>query len=314
MSLLPFPFVRKGYPGIDNPVYTNDLIAGNQQVWDGLSALLNLTSTGFAIISGMAYTSGAPGSYAPGIFWLAGSFYPISTITTEGQYLTGGTMDTQLQGFDDGNARNIYTLNVGSATANNTGTGPYSPVLSGNMGNYRLGASDMNANIQSLLATQALLGNAAFLNVGMTAGTVAAGNDSRFGYSTAQSDARYAQISKVLIEGSGNNSFVPSGPYDPATKSYVDSLAAGVLARGAFTLPSQPTTGGTVYTVPISGVTTINYLPFVQIVNLSGAGAGDTAYAAGVQNFQTGSFDVRLVATGSESINISIVYILFATT
>lgn len=242
MSLLTWPFKRKTYPGLSNPRFVDDVKASNEAVIDAIIALMGVSGTDFFILSGLDYTAGAPGTYQPGIFFVNGAFYYISTVTQEGLYLTGTTQDTILEPFpDDGVARLIYTLFQG-VSANAPAPPNTSPVLAGNMNQYRLGLKFLQALVNSFATTINLLRAAAFLNVGTTSGTVAAGDDARFGYTVAQINALFALQSEVLLFGQPNNGFVPTQPFDPATKGYVDNFsAAKCILIGKYTLPAVVT-------------------------------------------------------------------------
>lgn len=253
-DIFQFPFVRKVYDGIDNPRFVSDIQAANQAVMSALIALLGVGPTDFFIISGFDYTPGAPGSYAPGTFYLNGVIYYKGTATQEGLFLGGMTTDTMLQPFDDGTSKNIYTLFQGTAGAANPPN--TSPVLAGNMNAYRIGSKYMQSVLATVSTVIATLGAAAFLGIGTVAGTVAAGDDTRFGYSVAQINAMFAKIIDVLIIGSTNNNFIPTQPYDPATKMYVDgSSAAKCLLIGSYNHTTNAVTIAKQIAVPALVVT-----------------------------------------------------------
>jgi hypothetical protein len=227
MSLFQWPFKRKHYAGLGNPRFVDDIVAANEAVIDGLKAITGLSNTDFAIISGLDYTAGSPsGTYAPGIFYLNGSFYFIGTGFSEGLYVAPNPTDTMSQPFSDGNSRNIYQLLYGQSTSSPTGA---SPVFSGDMNSYRLGLKNIKAQVLVLAALYNGLGNSAVLNVGTTPGTVAAGDDPRFGYTKAQIDSLFALQSSVILKGAGT-SYTPSASTDPVNKQYADQ-AAGCRLR-----------------------------------------------------------------------------------
>lgn len=226
MSLFPFPFKRKPYDGIDNPRFVDDIVAANEAVLDGLKAITGLNDNGFAIISGFFFDPGVFGNYTPGIFFLKGVFYYMPTGFDQGFYLSPVLTDTMPQPFGDLIVRNIYTLQQAQTSA-----APVDgcPIFNGNMNQYRLSLTYLN---ESLLVLQALYGNlksAAFRDVGTTAGTVAAGDDPRFGYTKAQIDTLFALKSQVLLFGN-TTPFTPILDYEPATKKYVDT-ATGMKLR-----------------------------------------------------------------------------------
>lgn len=283
-DLIQFPSYRKSYPGIDNPFYTNDLIAANQFTLTGLAMLLNLGPSDFAMIYGFKYVSGTgylPGPSGVSIFYLGdgvngGTFYAISTTVSENSYLFGTTLDTQLQAFDDGNSRKIYTMLIGQSSPSNTAPGiVFSPQLTGNMNAYRTGLFGMNTSIQSLLTTAAKLGAAAFMSTGTTAGTVAAGNDSRFGYSAAYIDSNFAKKTQVILTDS-STVFTPVNGNDPVNKTYADSLSAKRLAGGTQGIGTL-VSGGAVYTISYGAtLPNLNYrayfTPWCQDLTLRSGG------------------------------------------
>lgn len=225
MSIFQWPFKRKQYPGLGNPRFVSDIVAANEAVIDAMIALTGLGPTDFAIIAGLAFTPGSPGNYGAGIFYLNGSFYYTGGFQ-ENLYLIAGSIDTESQPFSDANARNIYTLLQG-LTSSSPVSGS-SPQFTGNMNAYRISNSYINS---SLLTLQTLYGNlkaAAFANIGTTTGTVAAGDDPRFGYTKAQADSLFALKNSVLLFGN-TNTYTPTLPYEPATKKYADESQGSSL-------------------------------------------------------------------------------------
>lgn len=311
MSLLQFPNTRKIYPGLENPVWVADILAANQLTLDGLTTLLNLPNPGFAIIAGMSYTTGSPNMYAPGIFWLNGTFYFMSISFSDSQYLIGALIDTLPEVFQvDQVERNIYTIQQAQTTASPTGA---TPLFSGNMNAYRIGINDLKIAITALQNTVNQLKGAAFLDIGTTAGTVAAGNDSRFGFTQAAADARYAQIANVLIEGSTNNNFSPTQPYDPATKKYVDTNSSQLLAKGTFSIGDGWNGTGPGVTVPLGTTLTSNsYRVEIEMISNSSNPANDVVYQWFTRNKQTTSFDIYFRKSGSATANLSINWSVYA--
>jgi len=184
MSLFNWPFKRKVYAGIENPRYVSDIQAANEAVLDGIAAVTGLNGTDFAIISGLDFTPGPPtGSYAPGVIYFNGTFYLVQTGFNENLYLTPNNTDVLSVGFTDGNARNIYTEQYAVSTAVSTGN---TPQFTGDMDQYRLGLKFTKSEIITLQTIAANLGNSATRNVGTTAGTVAAGDDTRLVYTQTQ--------------------------------------------------------------------------------------------------------------------------------
>ena len=236
MSLFPWPFQRKTYAGVDNPRFVDDVLASNQAVQDGLAAITGFLNTDFAILSGFIYNEGFPGNYTPGICYLSGVFYYMPKGFNEGFYLTPANVDTMPQPFGDTVVRNIYTLQqVTTSVAPVTNC----PQFVGSMAKYRLSIKDLNAGLVALQTLFGTLGGAAFLNVGTVAGTVAAGDDSRFGYTKTQIDTLFALKTTVLLFGN-TTPFTPILPYEPATKQYVDQ-AGGMKLRWVGTVDSSGT-------------------------------------------------------------------------
>jgi hypothetical protein len=224
-SLFTWPFRRKQYPGIGNPRFVSDIVAANEAVIDAMKALTGLNATDFAIITGLDYTPGAPGQYGIGVFYLNGNFYYVGTVFSEGLYLAPNPSDTMTQPFSDGVSREIYTLLTGNSTSNSAGA---TPIFSGNMNTYRIGLKIVNGNVLAMQATLAALGNAAFKNVGTTPGTVAAGDDQRFGYTQGQIDSLFARKANVIEKGT-NTGYTPTGANDPVNKQYADAAMGAKL-------------------------------------------------------------------------------------
>lgn len=225
MSLIPFPFQRNEYPGVGNPRFVSDIVAANQAVIDGIKAITGLSNTDFAIISGLDFVSGTPNSYTIGIFYLNGLFYSMDAPFSEGLYLAPNPTNIMPKPFEDGVSREIYKTYNGMATANPTGA---TPVFSGNMNAYRIGLKSLSGYIASIQSVISSLGAAAFSNIGNTPGTVAAGNDSRFGYSQATIDNLFARKLQVLLLDNVTP-YTPVNPYNPATKAYADAASGEKL-------------------------------------------------------------------------------------
>lgn len=238
MSLFPFPFFRKSLPSLGNPVYISDILASNQLTIDGLSAILNLPSLGFAIISGFTYDPGPPEGYGPGIYWLNGFFYNQQNTFVGGQYLAPNLVDVLPKPFSDTNTHNIYTEYLSQATSSPAGA---TPLFTGNMDQYRIGLQDLKTNLLAAEATIASLGNAAFANIGTLAGNVASATDPRLIGNLAFFDARYAQRINVIEKGTVSGAYVPANPGDPTNKAYVDAISGRRLASGRTNVGEIPT-------------------------------------------------------------------------
>lgn len=206
MSLIQWPFVRHSYTGLNNPLFVSDIQAANEAVIDGLIALAGLSPNDFFIISGLTYTAGIngnAGTYSEGIYYLNGVFYHIDdNLVQEGLFLLGSKADAFNEVFpDDGNSRPIYTIYNGT-TLSTSVSGSTSIQMSGDMNGYRLNNKYLAQAIINLQNAYNSLGNAAKLNVGQTAGTVAAGDDSRLVYNKAQLDGYFASF--ALSSNLGN--------------------------------------------------------------------------------------------------------------
>jgi hypothetical protein len=173
MSLINWPFKRKQYSGLTNPLYVSDIVAANEAVIDAMKSMGGFAASGFAILSGMVYDSGAH-TYTAGVFYLNGSFYSIAAFN-EGVYLIGGSTDIKISPFPDTTTKPIYTSFAGTTTSNPSGA---SPIFSGNMDLYRLNLSKLKTDLVTVQTFLGTLGNSATKNVGTTAGTVAAGDAS----------------------------------------------------------------------------------------------------------------------------------------
>lgn len=308
MSLIQWPFKRKTYPGIKNPRFVSDIQAANEAVMDGLMYLTGLKQTDFAILWGMEWDV-VLNTYAPGIIYLKGTFYYVADIVPSGLYLTPSLTDIMQQPFDDGTPRKIYT--VQNAVTALAATADTSPIFFGTMAQYRLGLKTMAANIQSMMLILVNLRSAAYLNVGVTPGTVAAGDDARFGYTTAQINDLFALKTDVIIK-SGGLSYTPIQGTDPANKAYVDSTSALRMVSGTTAVGDIPPAGKTV-TVPF-GITLgdILYLPFFTVLSANGDPQLDVIYSPNARNKTTVGFDVYFrEGPGANVQNLSIDWIVF---
>jgi hypothetical protein len=257
MSLIQWPFKRKEYPGLGNPRFVSDIVAANEATIDAMKAITGLGSVDFAIITGLDFTPGSPnGTYSAGVFYLNDNFYYIGAPFGEGLYLAPNPTDVMPQPFSDGNSRLTYTLLGGISTSNPTGA---TPLFSGDMNAYRIGLKSAKNSILAIQATIATLGNAAFRNVGTISGTVASGDDPRFGYTKTEADNKFAQIINV-IQKNNTTPYTPTDAYNPATKAYADAAAGikllwygNISANGATITKLGPTSGGL-------SITTVDHL------------------------------------------------------
>lgn len=186
-SVIQFPNERIVYPGVDNPLFISDIQVANQGILDGLNMITGLSLSSFAILSGLTYVPGSPNTYTPGFIFLNGQFYYVSASFNEGLYLTANVQQILPEAFNEVGVSHPIYKQYGSVTSPTGGAG-YTPVFTGNMNQYRISLSYTQSQVNILNGVIAALGNSSTRNVGTTAGTVAAGDDSRFGYSTSQID------------------------------------------------------------------------------------------------------------------------------
>lgn len=309
MSIFQAPVLRKQYAGINNPRFVTDLVVLAQDIQDMAIALTGLGPSDFAILSGMEYTGVSPtGSYGAGMFYLNGSIYYIGTSTAEGLYLIGTTTDVQPIGFQDSITRDIYTLQQGLSTSSPTDA---SPVLSGNMNNYRIGLSTMNANIITMMARLNLLGSASNLNASSTPVT---GQVAIWGnlLTAAQIAANYLALAGGTLTGALTLAADPTASLQASTKQYADQAAGmkllwvGVIsANGAVITPQGPTGTPVVVssvTKPGTGKYVVNHNIGNSNYFVVGAGLASTtpgSYVGGVSSKTNTSFQYLASDDGS---------------
>lgn len=299
-----FPTIRKAWDSVGNPAFVDDIVAANELALAGLSAMLNLPNPGFAIISGFDYSGGF---YLPGVFWFNGQFYSTSVTISENSYLLPSAIDTLPEQFEDIVSRNCYTILNAVPVGSPIGA---TQIFSGDMNFWRLGVSNIKEDLRVATATISLLRNAAFRDVGMTPGTVAAGDDSRFGYTKAEADNLFATKALTLLRGNpggNNNGFVPVNDQDPATKKYVDDNSAKILVRSSAPVAvGDIGSAGQQKTVALGRtLSSTNYMPFVTFYSNSGNPQSDTNFSYTILNRTTTSFDVRIQRWFSSTTNIS---------
>ena len=195
-SLISWPFKRKQYSGLTNPIYVSDIVAANEAVIDAMKSIGGFSATGFAILSGIVYDSVAH-IYTAGIFYLNGSFYSIDQFN-EGVYLIGSLTDIKISPFPDSTTKPIYTALTGTTTNNSFGA---SPIFSGSMDVYRINLSKLKIDLSTVQTFIETLGDAATKNVGTVAGTVADGAAS---YSRAYIDDKLSTVTRTIGKGSVN--------------------------------------------------------------------------------------------------------------
>lgn len=309
MSLINFPFVRLSYPSLGNPAYVDDIVAANQMTLDAITALLNGGVEGFAIISGLAFSNG---SYSPGVIMFQGTLFQVTTEFAQGLYLMAQPVGIIPRPFSDTNNRPIYTQLIAVPTNDSTGGGNgATPVFNGPMNQYRFDLNTVTTGLQAAQATIAALRGAAFLPVGTTSNTVAAGDDSRFGYSIAAANTLFATKASVLLRGNpgaNNTGFVPTDQYDPATKLYVDTVNAKILVRsaGPVNVGDVPTGGITVTASFGQTLASTSYMIFICVYS-NGDPHNDTttSWTFPVAGKLTTGFQVRFQEWNAQTQNLS---------
>lgn len=300
-DLIKWPFARKEYPGLENPRYVSDIVAANQATIAALKAIAGLNDTDFRIISGLDYVLGIPNTFSPGIFYLNGLFFFIDTAFTEGNFLGSGATEIMSKPFGDGVSRNIYYSYPGAVSA--IGGVGFSPAMTGNMNDYRIGNKYLADKLLTALAELATLGTAAFANIGTGAGQVMAADD-----------ARFLNIYNNVLTLNNTGVFVPANPYEPATKKYVDdALGFKVVAHGHQHVGDL---GSGTLTVTIALGTTLAsaaYTPVITVIsddnNVPAGNDSTVLYAIG--NKTTTSFDVYFRETNPATQNISVDWVVF---
>ena len=147
---IPFPNIRLSQAGIGNPLFVTDITNVTEDLMNSLGLLLGLPANGFAILNGLTYTPGSPGTYSTGYIYLSGSIYFFDGSVTplhESQYLAPSLTDTDSKLHSDGNSYNTYRIYY--ALASNS---PITdcPQFTGNMDAYRF---DMTKNLANSIAT-----------------------------------------------------------------------------------------------------------------------------------------------------------------
>jgi hypothetical protein len=265
MSIFQFPSIRKSYAGLQNPLFSSDLVAAGQTVYDGLIASLGLQPIDFAIITGLVYTTGTPNNYTTGVIYFNGGFYYVGASFAEGQYLLPTTTDTNPETFGDSISRNTYTLFQANPTSTPTGA---TPQFSGNMNAYRIDNKTLKAAIAAITAdyiTSTLLATALSAYVAKAGATMT-------GALTLNAD--------------------PTTALGAATKQYVDNNAIIILAKGYTHIGDVPS-GLQHYDVALgTTLATTNYKVFLTIVNNNSATNPEIEWWIDATNQTTTSFRV----------------------
>lgn len=307
---LPGIFIRQSYAGVDNPRYVDDIVAANDLVTTALAALAGLGPNDFAILQGLVYDQ-ANNQYGPGFYYLNGQVYNQTATFAAGLYLVPTLQDAMQKGFPDGTPRYTYKLFLSQATNNPAGA---TPIFQGNMNQNRVDSRTISGFISVIQQRLIQLGGASNLNVGTTPGTVAAGDDTRFGYSRADIDAGFAKKNQVLLTDHSSALFTPSQPQDPATKAYVDSLGSAQKLGGGHVQVGDIGGGGQTITVSI-GSTLNNNSYFVGTSITSGKVANpydDTSVILAIKNKTIISFDVVMFEVRGVSQNFGFDWVLLA--
>lgn len=275
MSLLQWPFVRKTYAGIENPVFVDDTKAANQGLMDAIAVVTGMNNTDFAILSGLDYVLGVQNTYTAGWFYFQGQIYYISTSFNELSYLQATPTDTLSEEFSDTASRDIYTINFAAST--NTALGN-TPQFSGNMNQYRIGLKYFQAAIIAAQNTIASLGSAAFLSS-----------------STFALQTDFAALVANVLQLNNTGVYTPTSQYNPATKGYVDNRAGIVTVR----LQGNHSQGSclTDTLVTISLGTTLASASYMVVLTLisqtpTTPAPNDNDVVMAVRNKTTSSFDV----------------------
>lgn len=149
-DLIQFPFLRISYASIDNPVYSQDIVAANQEIQAAIAALAGLDSTiSFAILGGLQYTQAisGPNYYTAGFFWLNGVIYYQNIDFDESLYLKANVTQIMPYTFSDAVTRDLYQVNFSQITASPTSA---TPQFQGNMNQYRISNEYLSSQIKQL--------------------------------------------------------------------------------------------------------------------------------------------------------------------
>lgn len=287
-NLLPWPAQRITYPGIDNPMFDQDIEALTGMLLQAVQASLGIGAADFFIVSGCDYNNGT-NQYASGIVFMNGSFYAVTGPFPAGSYLTPVIQDALTVDFDDSESRSIYGAQIG-LVGQVAGAGG-SPQFGSTMNQYRIGNKYLQANIVSLLATQAALGAAAFLPVGP--GGVASYTDPRLVGDANFFANTYALRSAVILKGAGT-AYTPVDPTDPINKGYVDNSFFKFLAKGFNDLGDADSSGGTNHTISMgTTLATTAYKVLFSTMSLSADPHVDSVFTEPViRNKTASSFDI----------------------
>lgn len=304
-DLIQWPGARETYAGIDNPIFVDDIQAADEMVLAAAKALTGLNDTDFAIVSGLEFDNTT--NYSSGIFYLNGQFYAIGGCQT-GQFLNGSIVPYLSEGFNDGNPRNIYNVYQGNAW--NAGGDGFTPVFNGSMDTYRISGKRLMAAVNTLQVIASMLKGAAFLDVGTSGGTVAAGDDPRMPYTAPQLDARYAQRANVIEKGTATP-YAPVNPNDPTNKQYVDSKGSNRFAAGSFHVGDIGSNGGH-FTISLGGIVpNANYIVLPSITSGAANPFDDASLVWAIKAKTIISFDIYLFEVRGDSQNFGIDFIVF---
>ena len=209
MSLIQWPFKRKSYDGIVNPLFVSDTQSANEAVLDAVTAVTGLSGSGFAIITGLNYITGAPNTYSPGIIWFNGTFYYVAAAFNEGSYLAINPTDIMptLFATTPPVTNNIYTVQYAVPSATSAGN---TPVFTGNMNQYRISLSYFQSAVAALQTIASALGTAANADLGTGTGQILTADET---YTNTVIDLKLAdkspsyvgEVKEILPLSSGAN-------------------------------------------------------------------------------------------------------------
>jgi len=136
-------------------MYSQDVVAANQEVLDAITALAGLGATDFAIFGGLTHEIAISGSnyYLPGFFYLNGNWYYMSDDFDEGFYLAPDVTGIMDYTYEDSVIRPEYNVNYAQTSTSPTGN---TPIFSGNMNAYRLDLRSIFSSITTIQTTVAL--------------------------------------------------------------------------------------------------------------------------------------------------------------
>lgn len=306
---IPYPFKRVTYPGIDNPEYIGDIRVATEGIMASIAMIVGLGPDDFAIISGIDYVADTIPYYTPGYFYLKGIFYQIQTTFVQNNWLVPNVQSALVRAFNDGQSRPIYNY----YGANNVDADPANgcPVFVGDMNDYRVGNGYLAAQVAFMLTKVNLLRTGAFADIGPGAGKVAAGDDPRLVYTSAQLDARFAQRTNVIEKGTAT-AYIPLNPNDPVNKAYADATSGRRITSGITPLGDADLGGGTVHTISFGQTINVPYMVDWSLSSLSANPALDVFSQITVRAITPTSFGIYTREQQNGVQNVTLYWILWA--